>query len=109
MIKVEVTKDFRLADFKKLKNVVRVTSKDEEGMLYVGDTFECDEEMAKYLTGENKLKRAFVKVVEVIEFFEEKIIPVAYNEPVGEKGEAGEPNIKEKSKKKKNSKKKKGE
>ena len=66
MIKVEVTKDFRLADFKKLKNVVRVTSKDEEGMLYVGDTFECDEEMAKYLTGENKLKRAFVKVIEVI-------------------------------------------
>ena len=66
MIKVEVTKDFRLADFKKLKNVVRVTSKEEEGMLYVGDTFECDEEMAKYLTGENKLKRAFVKVIEVI-------------------------------------------
>ncbi len=99
MIKVEVTKDFRLADFKKLKNVVRVTSKDEDGMLYVGDTFECDEEMAKYLTGENKLKRAFVKVIEVIpdakiEYTKEELEPKA------------EIKLEEKPKKKRTSKKK---
>ena len=100
MIKVEVTKDFRLADFKKLKNVVRVTSKDEDGMLYVGDTFECDEEMAKYLTGENKLKRAFVKVIEVIP---EEVKKNELGNPVGTR------EIEENPKKKKSNKKKKRE
>ena len=74
MIKVEVIEDFHLAKFNELKNLVRRDiSKNEPGMLYDGDCFECTEEMSKYLTGENQLKKAFVKVIEVIP---EKIKPV---------------------------------
>lgn len=65
MIKCEVIEDFRLGDFKKLKNIVR-KGKSLEGYLYKGDTFECDEEMAEYLTGHNKLNKSFVKVIELI-------------------------------------------
>ena len=67
MIKVEVTEGFTLDDFKKLKNVERYNSNlKEEGHLYPRDTFECDKEMADYLLGKNRLRRAFVKVIEVI-------------------------------------------
>ena len=34
--------------------------------MFVGDTFECDEKMADYLTGGNKLNKVVVKVIEVI-------------------------------------------
>ena len=34
--------------------------------MFIGDTFECDEEMANYLTRDNKYKKAFVKVIEEI-------------------------------------------
>ena len=64
MIKCEVIEKFKLKDFGKLKNISRVAV-DEIGTLFVGDTFECDEEMAKYLTGDNALKKVVVKVVEV--------------------------------------------
>ena len=64
MIKCEVIEKFNLKDFAKLKNVKRV-AKDIEGKLFVGDTFECDEAMADYLTGNNVLKKAVVKVIEV--------------------------------------------
>ena len=65
MIKVEVIDDFTLGRYNELKNVVR-KSKDEYGRLFIGDVFECTEEMAEYLTGKNHLGRAFVKVIEVI-------------------------------------------
>lgn len=70
MIKVEVIEGFTLGEnndykFKDLKNIVRA-GKEKEGELFIRDTFECTEKMAKYLTGENALKRAFVKVIEVI-------------------------------------------
>ena len=64
MIKCEVVEDFRLQDFKKLKNLVRKNI-DVEGKLYIGDTFECDEKMAEYLTGKNVLKKVVVKIIEV--------------------------------------------
>lgn len=66
MIKCEVIKRFSLKDFDKLKNVVRYNPNLKEvGMLYSKDTFECDEEMANYLTGNNLLKEIVVKVIEV--------------------------------------------
>lgn len=65
MIKVEVTEDFTLQEFNKLKNIVR-KCKEQEGKLFIGDIFECDEKMADYLTGNNSINRAVVKVIEVI-------------------------------------------
>lgn len=64
MIKCETIEKFNIANFNALKNIKRAGI-EKEGTLFVGDTFECDEEMAKYLTGENVFKRAFVKVIEV--------------------------------------------
>lgn len=64
MIKVETVEKFNLKEFDKIKNLTRVNL-DVKGTLFVGDTFECDEQMAKYLTGDNPLKKAVVKVIEV--------------------------------------------
>lgn len=64
MIKCEVVEDFRLHDFKKLKNLVRKNI-DVEGKLYIGDTFECDKKMAEYLTGKNILNKTVVRIIEV--------------------------------------------
>lgn len=75
MIKVEVIEEFTLGDYKLLKNIQRYNpSKNDEGRLYVKDTFECDENMVKYLTGDNKYKTPYVKVLEIIptEVIEEK-------------------------------------
>lgn len=65
MIKCEVIEEFTLQKFDELKNIVRA-SKEETGRLFVKDTFECTEEMAEYLTGNNALKKTVVKVIEVI-------------------------------------------
>jgi len=72
MVKVEVTERFTLGDYGKLKNIVRKTI-DRPGELFVGDVFECDDEMAKYLTGGNALKRPFVKVIEIMPKEEPKV------------------------------------
>lgn len=72
MIKCEVIENFTLKDFKKLKNIVR-KNKDLTGHLYKEDIFECDEEMAKYLTGENSEKKVVVKILEVIPKVEKKL------------------------------------
>lgn len=64
MIKCEVLENFNLKRFNELKNLTR-KNKDVEGKLYEGDTFECSEAMADYLTGNNMLNKAFVKVIEV--------------------------------------------
>lgn len=65
MIKVEVTEEFTLKDFNQLKNIKR-KAKDVKGRLFVGDTFECEESMFKYLTGDNVLNKVVVKLIEVI-------------------------------------------
>ena len=57
MIKCEVIEKFTLKDFDLLENVQRKNG-GTKGALYPGDTFECDEEMAKYLTGEKCIKKS---------------------------------------------------
>jgi len=77
MVRCKVISDFSLKRFDELKNIVR-KNKEQKGFLFRDDMFECDEELADYLTGNNAHKRAFVKVIEVIpkiEFHEEKKIP----------------------------------
>lgn len=64
MIKCEVVENFDLKAFDELKNIIR-KSKDDKGKLYVGDTFECSQQMAEYLTGNNPLRKAVVKIIEV--------------------------------------------
>lgn len=65
MIKVKVIEEFTLQKFDELKNITR-KGKEQEGKLFIGDIFECDEKMADYLTGNNPINRAVVKVIEVI-------------------------------------------
>ena len=65
MIKVETIKDFTLNDFNKITNIQRKLV-EQEGKLFVGDTFECDEKMAKYLSGDNDKKAVVVKIVEIM-------------------------------------------
>lgn len=65
MIRVEViNEDFTLKRFDELKNIVR-KGRNEKGKLFIGDTFECTEEMADYLDGNNALEKCFIKVIEV--------------------------------------------
>lgn len=64
MVKVEVIENFTLKDFDKLKNIVRF-DKDKKGTLFIKDTFECDEKMARYLTGDNIFKKVVVKIIEI--------------------------------------------
>lgn len=65
MIKVEViNENFTLERFNELKNITR-KSVAEKGKLFKGDTFECDEKMVDYLTGNNPLNKVVVKVIEV--------------------------------------------
>ena len=64
MIKVEAIAQFTLGDYNKITNLIR-KGVDKDGMLFVGDIFECSIEMAKYLTGKNNYGKAFVRVIEV--------------------------------------------
>lgn len=72
MVRVEALEDFYLKDFWKLVNIER-KEKNEDGKLFKGDTFECDKEMFEYLTKTNHLKRAFVKLIEVIPEVKEEL------------------------------------
>lgn len=106
MVKVRVIEEFTLKDFQKLQNIERA-SRDEKGRLFANDKFECDEKMFDYLTGNNKLGK---KVVEVIEIIPEKLPTnqtgeevTQYEEPV--ETITAELKLVEKPKKKKTSKK----
>jgi hypothetical protein len=68
MYRLIAIEDFNIKDFDKLKNIARV-EKEEKGKIFKGDTFECDEKMAKYLTNEveNPVKRSLAKVIEKLE------------------------------------------
>lgn len=92
MIKVEVLKPFHLGKFKELKNIVRYNkAKNTDGYLYEKDTFECTEEMAKYLTNEtpNPKDEVFVEVKggkpEKVEEVKQENTIVTKNEQVEEK------------------------
>ena len=65
MISCEVIEKFTLKDFDKLKNVKKAMVR-KENEFGVKDTFECDKEMVDYLTGNNPLNKAVVKIIEVI-------------------------------------------
>ena len=65
MIKVRVIESFTLVEYDKLKNIQR-KSIEEKGKLFIGDTFECDKEMAEYLLGNNKNNRPYIKIIEII-------------------------------------------
>ena len=63
-IKVEVITQFTLARFDEITNIKRVNAK-KDGMLFVGDTFECSKEMAEYLSGKNEKGNIVVRIIEV--------------------------------------------
>ena len=64
MIRCEVIEQFTLNDFEKLEDIKR-KSFVTYGTLFVGDTFKCDEDMAKYLSGNNSKCKKVVKIIEV--------------------------------------------
>ena len=66
MIKCVVIEKFNLneKDFNQLTNLKRASIGVKE-KLYVNDEFECTEELAKYLSGENKYNKAYIQVIEV--------------------------------------------
>ena len=65
MFKVKALQEFTYSSFDKIKNLERHNKdKNKEGKLYEKDTFECTEEMAKYLTG--GCGYVLVKVIELI-------------------------------------------
>lgn len=66
MIICEALENFDLKRFDEIKNLKRGTEREEEGKLFRTDVFECEKELANYLLGENPLKRAVVKIVEII-------------------------------------------
>jgi hypothetical protein len=67
MIKAETIIEFTLGKFDELKNIQRANAENKEkGRLYVGDTFECTEEMCEYLTGKNPSNATVIKILEVL-------------------------------------------
>lgn len=65
MIRVEVIEKFDLERFNELKNIQRAKN-DVKGSLFIGDTFECAQDLVEYLTGGNKYHKVVVKVIEVV-------------------------------------------
>lgn len=65
MVRCETIREFTLERFNELKNIKRRKQK-EDGRLFVGDEFECNEELAEYLTGNNAKNQIVVKVLEII-------------------------------------------
>lgn len=64
MIKVEAIEQFSLERFDELENMKR-KGKDIYGQILKGDIFECGEDLVDYLTGNNRLGKAVVKVIEI--------------------------------------------
>lgn len=96
MVKCEVIKEFTLERFGELKNIER-RSISTPNKLYVGDKFECSENLADYLTGNNSKNETVVKVLEIEPKIEKNVIPEEKpNEPKTE--------IKKSTKKKKSKK-----
>ena len=86
MVKVEAVKDFTLGRFDELKNIERKNKNhNANGMLYVGDKFECPQELARYLFGENDKKQVVIKIIEVIPEPDEKVLENIKEVPVEKK------------------------
>ena len=71
MIRVEVIEDFTLGRFNELKNIQR-KNLNTPGRLYKGDVFDATEDIVDYLSGNNRLKRCFLKVIEILPKEEKK-------------------------------------
>lgn len=76
MIRCEVVEKFTLKKFNELQNIERFSKEHEDkkynGYLFAKDKFECSQEMAEYLTGNNPLKKQVVRIIEVQPEKEEK-------------------------------------
>lgn len=66
MIKVQVIEEFTFANYNEIKDKLQSNATRQEGRLFVGDIFECNKKTADYLLGDNPIKRAVVRVIEVI-------------------------------------------
>ncbi len=64
-IKVEVLEAFTYSKYNEIAESVERKNRSEYGTLYIGDTFYCNKEEAEYLLDNNKMKRAFVRVIEI--------------------------------------------
>lgn len=93
MIRCEVIEDFRLESFDELQNIIRKNN-DTRGKLYEGDTFECTQKMAEYLTGKNPLGKEVVRIIEIIPAKEEKETDINAGELEEAKEEENEPSEK---------------
>jgi hypothetical protein len=82
MIKVKVIEDFYFGRYAELKNVVRLHDRGMENYFCKGDTFECEQDIAYYLTKTNEKGRAFIEIIEVIP---EKQAEIPEEKPVEEK------------------------
>lgn len=63
MVTVEATETFLYKDYNKVEIIAKQGTK--VGEFRKGDRFKCNDEMAKYLCGENPLNRPVVKVIEI--------------------------------------------
>lgn len=66
MLKVQVLEDFTFSRYNEIKDTLESKTTKKEGKLFTGDIFECKDDIADYLLGENPIKRAVVKVIEII-------------------------------------------
>ena len=66
MKKCEVKEYFTLKKFDELKNLVRASENTtaKYGELFVGDTFDCTEEMCNYLNGNNKYNKSYINIIQ---------------------------------------------
>jgi hypothetical protein len=66
MIRVEALENFTFARYGEIEKTLKCKANKQEGRIFAGDIFECDKEIADYLLGDNPIKRAVVKVIEVV-------------------------------------------
>jgi GTP:adenosylcobinamide-phosphate guanylyltransferase len=83
MVREEALMDFRLGAFKELRNIKRIDpTRNEDGKLYKGDTFECDEAMAKYLDRNNPTQLELARIIEYIPKEEKKVEEKPKKKPI---------------------------
>lgn len=64
MVRLRVQDKFTLKDYAKVYAIKKQSKQEDE--FIEGDIIECDNNMAKYLDGDNPLNKSFVKIIEVI-------------------------------------------
>ncbi len=64
MVRLRIQDKFTLKDYAKVYAIKKQSKQEDE--FIAGDIIECDNNMAKYLDGDNPLHTSFVKIIEVI-------------------------------------------